>query len=286
MTASVPELFDPVKSEMALARAGRLGAEAFLLERSAEDLADRLGTILRDFAQGLDVGTPGGGFARAIGGTGRIGPIDAISAESLLADTTEATTPVSLVVSGHALHRVNDLPGLLVKLRQRMAPDALFMATFPGGDTLHELRDCLITAESEIRGAAGLRVFPMIDVRSAGQLLQRAGFALPVTDIDRVTLRYSTLFDLIRDLRAMGATALPLIRPGQPPLTRAIILRAAALYAERHADPDGRLRATFDLVWLSGWVPHESQQKPARRGSGTMRLDEALAKIRSENDSR
>jgi len=161
-----------------------------------------------------------------------------------------------------------------------LRPDGLLIATFPGGETLYELRDCLISAESEIRGAAGLRVFPMIDVRSAGQLLQRAGFALPVADVDRVILRYASLPDLVRDLRAMGATALPLIRPGQPPLSRAIVLRAAALYAERYADPDGRLRATFDFIWISGWTPHESQQKPARRGSGTIRLDEALKQLR------
>jgi hypothetical protein len=162
-----------------------------------------------------------------------------------------------------------------------MMPDALFIATFPGGDTLHELRECLMMAESEIRGAAGLRVFPMVDVRAAGQLLQRAGFALPVTDIDRVTLRYASVFDLLRDLRAMGATATTLIRPGQPPLTRAILLRLAALYAERHADADGRIRATFEFIWMSGWTPHASQQQPAKRGSATRRLEDALKDIRA-----
>ncbi|MCZ8185168.1 MAG: methyltransferase domain-containing protein [Beijerinckiaceae bacterium] len=282
MAASVPELFDPVKAGLALARARRLGAETFLLERSAEDLVDRLAPVLRDFDGGLDLGTPGGFLADWLAGTGRARNLTTASPEALL-DDGGVPGDLPLVVSAHALHRVNDLPGLLARIRALLKPDGLLVATFPGGDTLHELRECLMTAESEIRGAAGLRVFPMVDVRSAGQLLQRAGFALPVADLDRVTLRYATMVDLLRDLRAMGATALPLLRPGQPPLTRAILLRAAALYAERHADPDGRLRATFDFIWISGWTPHESQQKPARRGSGTMRLEEALARIRAQD---
>lgn len=280
MHASVPELFDPVKLVLARQRASHLGAETFLLDRAAEDLVDRLATILREFPAGLDLGTPGGAFATALAAAGRVPGMAAASPETVLAGSYNPPSPLPLVVSGHALHAVDDLPGLLARLRRLMAPDALLIATFPGGDTLHELRDCLISAESEIRGAAGLRVLPMIDVRSAGQLLQRAGFALPVTDIDRVVLRYSTMFDLVRDLRAMAATALPLRRPGQPALMRGIVLRAAQLYAERYADADGRLRATFEFIWMSGWVPHESQQKPARRGSATMRLDEALKAIR------
>ncbi len=282
MATSVPELFDPVKAGLALARARRIGAEAFLLERSAEDLLDRLAPVLRDFEGGLDLGTPGGFLAGRLEREGRARNLSAALPEELLGETGPAGD-LPLVVSAHAFHRVNDLPGLLARIRALLRPDGLLVATFPGGDTLHELRECLMIAESEIRGAAGLRVFPMVDVRSAGQLLQRAGFALPVADLDRVTLRYANLFDLVRDLRAMGATALPLIRPGQPPLTRAILLRAAALYAERHADRDGRLRATFEFIWISGWTPHESQQKPARRGSGTMRLEEALERIRAQD---
>ncbi|MCZ8376446.1 MAG: methyltransferase domain-containing protein [Beijerinckiaceae bacterium] len=281
MAASVPELFDPVKAGLALARARSRGAETFLLERSAGDLVDRLAPVLREFDGGLDLGTPGGFLADWLARTGRARGLVAAEPETLLGETAPAGD-LPLVVSAHALHRVNDLPGLLARIRSLLKPDGLLVATFPGGDTLHELRECLMVAESEIRGAAGLRVFPMVDVRSAGQLLQRAGFALPVADLDRVTLRYATMFDLVQDLRAMGATALPLLRSGQPSLTRAILLRAAALYAERFADPDGRLRATFDFIWISGWTPHESQQKPARRGSGTMRLEEALERIRAQ----
>ncbi|WP_284177548.1 methyltransferase domain-containing protein [Rhabdaerophilum sp. SD176] len=282
MATSVPELFDPVKAGLALARARSLGAETFLLERSAGDLVDRLAPVLREFDSGLDLGTPGGFLAGWLAREGRARNLATASPEALL-DDGEVPGDLPLVVSAHAFHRVNDLPGLLARIRALLKPDGLLVATFPGGDTLHELRECLIAAESEIRGAAGLRVFPMVDVRSAGQLLQRAGFALPVADLDRVTLRYATMFDLVRDLRAMGATALPLLRPGQPPLTRAILLRAAALYAERFTDPDGRLRATFDFIWISGWTPHESQQKPARRGSGSMRLEEALERIRAQD---
>jgi hypothetical protein len=282
MAGSVPELFDPVKAAHAMTRAERAGAERFLLDRATEDLLDRLVPVLRSFAHGLDLGTPGAGFARALRAAGRVESMTEATPEQILASRADHTDSATfgLVVSGHVLHRVNDLPGLLVALRQRMIPDALFIATFPGGDTLHELRECLMMAESEIRGAAGLRVFPMVDVRAAGQLLQRAGFALPVTDIDRVTLRYAGLFDLLRDLRAMGATAATLVRPGQPPLTRTILLRAAALYAERHADADGRIRATFEFIWMSGWTPHASQQQPAKRGSATRRLEDALKDIR------
>ncbi len=186
--------------------------------------------------------------------------------------------PYTLVVSGGALQAVDDLPGILTSIRQMLAPDGLFLAAFAGGDTLHELRTCLLEAELHARGAAGLRVFPMVDLRSLGALMQRAGFALPVIDSEKITVRYASVVALIRDVRAMASSAALLHRAGQPGLNRAIFAHACALYAQRFSDPDGRLRATFEIVWASGWSPHASQQQPLRPGSGSVSLHSVLKK--------
>ena len=276
-TTSVPQLFDPVKVSLGLERARRIGAETFLLERMSEDLVERLVPVMREFTILHDFGTPDGAFGKAVASA------RGVTGSSSGEDFPEAETQ-DLIVSGFALHRVNDLPGYLTRLRRALKPDGLLIAAFAGGDTLHELRASLLAAESEVRGSAGLRVFPMVDVRAAGQLLQRAGLALPVADADKLTVRYDNVFALIRDLRAMGATASALLRPGQPPLTRTIIARAAQIYAERFADADGRIRATFEIIWISGWAPHESQQKPLKPGSAKTPLADALAKIREEKE--
>jgi SAM-dependent methyltransferase len=300
MAQLVPELFDFVKAARADARARAIGAETFLLDRIAGDLVERIAPVLREFDRLLDFGTPFAAFAKALASIRPVVDLEVTAQESCipknsipksgipmlrrafsLPDAGLPEAAYALVLSGMTLHRVNDLPGLLIQLRRALRPDGLMIAAFPGGDTLHELRDVLMIAESEERDAAGLRVFPMIDVRAAGQLLQRTGFALPVADSERIIVRYPDLFALIRDLRAMGASAAPLNRPGQPPLTRRIILRAAELYAQRHADPDHRIRATFEMIWISGWAPHESQQKPLKPGSAKMRLADALRPIES-----
>lgn len=277
MTHQVPELFDPVKASRGDERARRQGFEPFLIDRVAEDLVDRLVPVLRTFEQPADFATPYARFARALARSGKITgePLE-LGEEAALDPAALPEAGFDLIASGMILHRINDLPGLLARFRRALKPDGMLIAAFAGGDTLLELRDVLTRAESEVRNAAGLRVFPMIDVRAAGQLLQRAGFALPVVDSERLTVRYDSLFDLLRDLRAMGATALALNRPGQPPLTRAIVARAAELYAESHADPDGRIRATFEIIWISGWTPHPSQQQPLKPGSAKIRLADAL----------
>jgi SAM-dependent methyltransferase len=282
MTQEVPELFDFVKAGMADARALRGGPATFLLDRMSEDLVERLAPVLREFDRALDFATPFGAFGKAVrsetlGAARQINVVDARSFTAPDAGLPEAG--YALALSGMVMHRVNDLPGLLIQLRRTLKPDGLLIAAFPGGDTLSELRDALMAAEIEVRGAAGLRVFPMIDVRAAGQLLQRTGFALPVADSDRLTVRYPDLFALIRDIRAMGGSAATLRRPGQPGLTRAIILRAAEIYQARYADSDGRIRATFEMIWISGWAPHASQQQPLKPGSAKMRLAEALKVI-------
>ena len=181
-----------------------------------------------------------------------------------------------------ALHHVNDLPGALIQIRRALRPDGLFLAALAGGDTLIELRQSLTIAESEI-SAAPRRASPRSPTcaRSAA-CMQRAGFALPVVDVDTVVARYRDLFALMRDLRAFGATNALTLR-SRKPLRREVLVRAAAVYAERFADSDGRLRATFETIWLTGWAPHESQPKPLKPGSATMRLADAL---RTRKDDR
>ncbi len=287
MTAP-PRLFDRALLRARRLRAVARGAETFLLDRIAQDLAGRLQTVTRRFALALDLGTPGESLRRALAGRGQIETLiacepfadlrDAAAGPRVAADEEAlpfANETFDLVVSALSLQWVNDLPGTLTQICRALKPDGLLLAALAGGDTLTELRQCLALAEDEIEGGVSPRVAPFVEVRALGSLLQRAGFALPVTDVDRLTVRYASMFDLFRDLRRMGATN-ALIERRRTPLRRATLARAAALYAERFADPEGRLRATFDVLWISGWAPHASQQKPLKPGSAKMRLADAL----------
>lgn len=184
---------------------------------------------------------------------------------------------IDLFLSVLALQWTNDLPGALVQIRRALRPDGLFMAAMTGGDTLSELREALFAAETELRGGASPRVLPAADVRAMGALLQRAGFALPVADRDVLTVRYDSAFGLFRDLKAMGASN-ALAERDRRPAGRRLFMRAAEIYAERFSDPDGRIRATFEIVSLSGWAAHESQRKPAPPGSGRASLAAAPRK--------
>ena len=276
-----PIIFDRALQRRRQARARALGAETFLLDRVAVDLADRLGAVLRRFDLAVDLGTPAGAVRDALAGSAAIGRLIAASTApdaDVIAD--EEALPfrdgsLDLVVSALALHTVNDLPGTLIQIRRALRPDGLFMAALPGGDTLTELRQSFAQAEAEIEGGVSPRVAPFADVREMGALLQRAGFALPVTDVDRITVRYSSPFGLMRELRRMGATNV-LTERRRTPLRRATLARMAEIYAQRFVDADGKIRATFEVVWLSGWAPHESQQKPLRPGSAQTRLADAL----------
>jgi hypothetical protein len=180
-----------------------------------------------------------------------------------------------LAVSALSLQNLNDLPGALVQLRRVLKPDGLFLGCLLGGQSLYELRTALAVAESEICGGISPRVAPFADVRDMGGLMQRAGFALPVADSEPVTVRYADMFGLMKDLRAMGAANALVARLRQPS-PKGLFMRAAKVYADRFADPDGRVRATFEMIFLSGWAPHESQQKPLAPGSAKMRLADAL----------
>ena len=280
-----PPLFDTALARRRLIRAQRAGFADFLLARLVEDLDDRLAAVLRSFAVAIDLGTPTAAAAGRLRESGRaasvlrVATVPEPSRDDLVVADPE-TLPLAparfdLAVSLLALHGVNDLPGTLVQLRRALRPDGLFLGCLLGGRTLTELRQALGEAESEVEGGISPRVAPFADIRELGGLLQRAGFALPVTDTDLVTVRYPDPFALMHDLRAMGMTNV-LTERRRTPTRRTTLLRAAAIYADRFADPDGRIRASFEIVWVSGWAPHESQQKPLKPGSAKARLADAL----------
>lgn len=283
-------IFDTDLLATRLRRAVRIGdaGAGFLMDRAADDLGERLATVGRRFAQAatLFCVTPAAG--EALVASGKADEVLRVEADpALLAggDGTAAppeTVPfapesLDLAVSLYALHAMNDIPGMLVQTRRALRPDGLFLGCMAGAGTLAELRTALLQAETELYGGASPRVFPFADVRDAGALLQRAGFALPVADLEAATVRYDTMFELMGDLRAMGATNVLAARSRRPG-SRALFARAAEIYAERFADPDGRVRATFSTIWLSGWAPHASQQQPLKPGSATVSLAAVLGK--------
>lgn len=271
---TAPILFDRALLRVRQARASRLGAENFLLDRVIADMDERLQAVLRQFDNAVDVATPGNGLRDIVAGrVGHFAHVDVPDAESDGLDLTPAS--LDLVVSALGLHFVNDLPGVMAQIRRALKPDGLLLAAMLGGDTLTELRQSFAAAEAELEGGISPRVAPSADLRDVGALLQRAGFALPVTDVDRVVVRYDSAFGLMQDLRRMGATNV-LVERRRAPLRRATLLRMAQIYSERFADPDGRIRATFDIIWLFGWAPHESQQKPLKPGSAKASLADAV----------
>jgi SAM-dependent methyltransferase len=268
---SPPRLFDRELHRRRLDRAApRFESADFLKTRAAADLIDRLEAIVRDFPVAVDLGARDGSFARALAASPaleRVGllietdlsaaMLGARAGLKVRADEERlpfAEASLDLVVSSLALHWVNDLPGALIQIRRALKPDGLFLAAVFGGDTLTELREVLTQAELDMLGGASARVSPFLDGYDGVNLLQRAGFVLPVADVDRVKVRYPDPLKLMADLRAMGETSAFADRDG-PRLTRAVLARAFELYAERFAEPDGRLPATFDIVTLTGWAP-------------------------------
>lgn len=275
-------------------RSRAAGAEPLeaLSARLAEDFSERLGVVKRSFDRILDMASPGEALREAIVARGLPRPI-ALEPAPMLAGVRPAPVVVArpdalpfaassldLIVCSLVLQTIDDLPGTLIQARRALKPDGLFLAALLGGDSFSELRQAFAVAESEIEGGLSPRVAPFADARDLGGLLQRAGFALPVVDSDRLTIRYADAFALMRDLRAAGA-ANPLQDCRKTFTKRATLLRMAEVYAERFADADGRVRATIEIVWLSGWAPHESQQKPLRPGSAKARLADALNAIES-----
>jgi len=278
-----PIIFDVARRQQRLARAQKLFPQAdFLHRRAAEDAAHTLSAILREFKAPVDLSPHQGLFEQAlqdnparerVAPVRPVGSIDERAAPGNLALAIE-DQGADLIVNLFGLHWANDLPGALSQIRRALRPDGLFIASLFGAATLKELRAVLTEAELEVTGGAQARISPFADGYDGAGLLQRAGFALPVSDVDRVTVRYSSPFALMRDLRAMGETNV-LAGPIRP-LTRKVVARAAELYIERFAEADGRVTATFEMVHLAGWAPHESQQKPAKRGSAQIKLADAL----------
>ena len=269
---AAPILFDRALLRARQNRARRSDPVTFLFDRVAEDMDERLAAVTREFSDAAEIWTPGELLRKST--ADRFKTITRVEL-----DETEmlrlASESLDLAVSALAFQFVNDLPGVLAQIRRALRPDGLLLAAMIGGDTLTELRQAFAQAEAECEGGVSPRVAPFADLRDVGALLQRAGFALPVTDVDSLVVRYDNAFALMADLRAMGATNV-MVERRRTPTRRATLLRMSEIYAARFSDPDGRIRASFDIIWMSGWAPHESQPKPLRPGSAKASLEAAV----------
>lgn len=285
--APVSEIFDRRQRRRQWQRTARAGAnDGALLDLLVDDLLDRLALVNRRFTRVLDLGCHDGRLAARLAGDG----VSVVTTEVAAADAARPSLPLvvcepdllpfaphsfDLVVAAGSLHWVNDLPGALAQIRHVLVPDGLFLATFPGGASLAELRHALLAAEEDVTGGAAPRVSPMVDMREGGALLQRAGFAMPVADCDRLTLTYAHPMALLAELRAMGETN-ALAQRARRPLRRDVLAQACALYASRFSQPDGRVAATLEVVTLMGWAPGPNQPVPKRPGSATVSLADVL----------
>lgn len=291
--SSAPQIFDRqlliTRKLRALKEATRPAARdgGFLLDQVARDIAERLDSVERVFIAGLDLSDDDGRTRQMLVRSERVEKLTRLASHQNLTkpdQQAEIGTPehlpaepasLDLVTSALALQWINDMPGTLIQIRRALKPDGLFIGALIGGNTLHELREVLSMEEDETTGGISPKIAPFVDVRDFGGLLQRAGFALPVTDVDTYTVRYDNLFALMADLRAMAATNI-LTHRSRKPWSKARAVRAAQLYAERYGDPDGRIRVTFQVISFSGWAPSDIQQKPLRPGSAKARLADAL----------
>jgi SAM-dependent methyltransferase len=294
-----PRIFD---QRLIGSRRDRIAAKSavteadFLLARVADDFVERLGIVRREFPLAANIGAYHGLLAERLRELPNIGEI--IDVEPAVRCLQFAGGPkiaardealpfaprsLDLVVSGLSLHLVNDLPGTLLQINRALKPDGLLLAALLGGETLKELREAWLLAESELFGGASPRVAPFADVRELGGLLQRAGFALPVADSDVIRATYESPLALMQEIKAMGASNM-LSERRRTPVSRRLLLRACDIYQEEFGLPNGRVRATFEIVTLTGWVPHESQQKPLAPGSAQVRLADVL-KPSSRNPS-
>ncbi|WP_273756502.1 methyltransferase domain-containing protein [Bartonella sp. MM73XJBT] len=288
---SHPFIFDHDRIEQFRKRAFQKAKEGhdFLLSHMAEDLFRRLSTVDRLFTLALDLHSHTDLAAQALLRTGKVHCIERIETDMLYQSHDKKfhlrsrefldfpPNYCDLIVSLLSLQLTNDTPGVLSQIKNILKPDGLFLAVMAGAGTLRELRECLLQAEMEIYDGASPRIYPFADIREVGALLQRVGFALPVADIEDVTIRYNTMFDLINDLKAMGMQN-ALINRSRRPVSKRFFLRAAEIYAQQFSDPDGRIRAHFSFIWLSGWAPHPNQQKPIKPGSAQISLTNVFVK--------
>lgn len=289
MSESVPFIFDPKRVRSHRIRAiSHFANHDFLFREAAEHLVDRLNDIKRKFPSVLELGSRSDLLSLNL--RGKPGnSITATSASSPLLLSKSTTNNIvcseellpfapqsfDAALSIFSLSTVNDLPGTFAQIRYCLKPDGLLLATFWGGQTLKELRDALETADMEIMGGVSPRIAPFLDVRDAGNLLSRAGFSLPVVDHDVLDVSYKNMFHLMHDLRGMGE-ANSLAQATKSFSRRAIFLRAAELYKKRYSNIEGRITATFEMVTVTAWAPHASQQQPAKRGSGKISLKDVL----------
>lgn len=288
---SHPFLFDHERIEQFRKRAFQKAKKGhdFLLSHMAEDLFKRLSTIDRLFTLALDLHSHTDLAAQALLKSRKVYCIERVETNMLyqshdkkfhLRSREFLNFPPNycdLIVSLLSLQMTNDTPGVLSQIKNILKPDGLFLAVMAGAGTLRELRECLLQAEMEIYGGASPRIYPFADIREVGALLQRVGFALPVADVEDITIRYNTMFDLINDLKAMGMQN-ALFNRSRRPVSKRFFLRAAEIYAQQFSDPDGRIRAHFSFIWLSGWAPHPNQQKPIKPGSAQISLADVLVK--------
>jgi NADH dehydrogenase [ubiquinone] 1 alpha subcomplex assembly factor 5 len=290
--SAAPKVFDRRLLRLRRERAAAtLGEVAFLIDEVTERLVERLETIRRTFPLVLDLGSHDGRLAQALAAHPAVGTVvradlsgrmlarsggrAVVADEELLPFGPDSFDAVFSVMS---LHWVNDLPGTLAQIRWCLKPDGLMLLAFPGGGTLRELRAALLRAELELTGGASPRVAPFVEIQDAAALLQRVGLALPVADVDRITVGYGDPLRLLLELRRMGEASV-LVERRRTPLGRAVLARALELYRETHGNAEGRVPATFDILFLTGWKPHASQPQPLRRGSGRVPLADAFARI-------
>lgn len=283
MTESPPTIFDRADYRARQQRAAKAGQSSFLMDMALSALVERIAAVNRRFETALNLGSQfsaSGDLSGLADYWTHAGPTSSLdkSVAQIVADEEAlpfADQSFDLIVSALSLHAVNDLPGVLSQICRALKPDGLFLGAMFGGDTLTELRQAFAKAETEMRGGVSPRVSPFADTRDLGGLMQRAGFALPVSDVERTTVRYRDIMKLFEDLRAMGETNV-LAQRTSAPLTRNLLGSVVSAYADLFQDQDGRLPASFEIVYLTGWAPHESQQKPLRPGSAQIRLADAL----------
>ncbi|MEO1662037.1 MAG: methyltransferase domain-containing protein [Pseudomonadota bacterium] len=296
--SSPPELFNRARIAHNRDRASQSFEDyAFLKTRESTQLLERLKDSPRKFSRGLDLWAHSGQTSDVLRASGLVDCVTALEPSPMMRKRLSEKgfgtcgfdeerlafddQVFDLVVSVLGLHWVNDLPGLLHQIRRVLKPDGLFLAALFGGETLHELRQCLIEAESEFTGGVSPRLSPLPKLQDMAGLLQRAGFALPVADIDRVTVRYGHPMKLLHDLKGMGEQA-AFAGQGRRPLSRRILARMSDLYLKRFSDPDGKVRASFDVIWVSGWAPAANQPKPLKPGSGKFSLEAAVKQARQD----
>ncbi|MEP6831422.1 MAG: methyltransferase domain-containing protein [Rhizomicrobium sp.] len=271
MTAERPTLFDVRAARAARTRAGHIAGDRFLDQAALEGLCDRLAAVTRRFEHGLWIGEALPQAMRPFAQAWSLADFDEHETLDI------AAGPFDLAVSLYSLQAINDLPGALIQIRRALRPDGLFLAALFGGDTLHELRESFAFAETEISGGISPRVSPFADVRDMGALLQRAGFALPVADVERLQVRYRNFRSLVRDLRAHGQGNVLSARRRQF-IGRRMLEALIANYSAHHGN-DGKLNATFETLYLTGWAPDQSQQQPLKPGSAKSRLSDALGTV-------